>query len=86
MNMAHSTTQPNLCVYCFREVIALNRLIYVFLKENCNVSSVKHLGNWITSDLSEQKEINVKKADMIYRVNTVSANLGRATIDIGAPC
>ena len=41
------------------------------------VSSVKHLGNWITSDLSEQKEINVKKADMIYRVNTVSANFGR---------
>ena len=42
------------------------------------VQSVKHLGNYISLDLLENKEIQIKKGDLIRRVNCMMAYLGDA--------
>ena len=48
-------------------------------------SHVKHLGNILSSDLSEQKEMVAKKGDFIGRVNSLQATLGHAPQDIIMP-
>ena len=40
--------------------------------------SIKHLGNYLCSDLSESKEILAKKGDLVGRLNTLIANMGKA--------
>ena len=47
-------------------------------KELSWVKRVKHLGNYLCQDLSSQYEIQMKRSDLVGRVNTVIANLGNA--------
>ena len=42
------------------------------------VDKVKHLGNYLESNLQETTEITVKKSDLIQRVNSLLVNLGRS--------
>lgn len=46
--------------------------------KNC----VRHLGNYITHDLSEQNEIKRKTSDFIASVNYVRANFGSCNFDV----
>ena len=43
-------------------------------KELSWVKRVKHLGNYLSQDLSSQYEIQLKRSDLVGRVNTVIAN------------
>jgi PAS domain-containing protein len=46
------------------------------------VSSIKHLGNYLSSNLSEMKEIQMKRGDLIGRVNVILANVRGAPDDV----
>ena len=43
---------------------------------------VKHLGNYLESTLRENKEVRMKKSDIIQRTNSVAVNLGKSNIEI----
>jgi len=43
---------------------------------------VKHLGNIINCDLNEQNEINVKRGDLVGRVNSILANFNFVSNDV----
>ena len=43
---------------------------------------VKHLGNYLSYNLSEEMEISVKKRDLIGQANTIIANIGDAPVDV----
>jgi hypothetical protein len=45
-------------------------------------TSVKHLGNYISHDLSETVDIRMKRSDLVGRVNTVIGNLSGLPADI----
>ena len=47
-------------------------------KELSWVKRVKHLGNYLSQDLSSQYEIQMKHSDLVGRVNAIIANLGNA--------
>ena len=49
------------------------------------VSTVKHLGNYLNSNLSETKEIQMKKGDLIGRVNVINTNLCDAPDEVLLP-
>ena len=38
--------------------------------------NVKHLGNWLSSDLSEKTDVIKKRGDLVQRVNNMMANIG----------
>ena len=44
--------------------------------------NVKHLGNYLSCDLSEAKDFTMKRSDLIGRSNTVIGNLSGLTVDI----
>ena len=46
------------------------------------VTSVKHLGNYIQSNLSEEKEVQMKRADLIGRTNVVLGTLSGLQNDV----
>ena len=46
------------------------------------VKNVKHLGNYLDSDMSETTEIRMKRSDLCYRVNHVIASLGKCKSDV----
>ncbi len=43
------------------------------------VNTVKHLGNYLDSNLSEKSEIIKKKGDLIQRVNNRIVSIGRSS-------
>jgi len=45
------------------------------------VDTVKHLGNFISYDLSEDVELKMKKCDLIGRVNCVIGTMNRASVE-----
>jgi hypothetical protein len=49
------------------------------------ISHAKHLGNILSHDLSEGREIMAKKGDFVGRINTVMANLPNAPDEILLP-
>ena len=46
------------------------------------VKNVKHLGNYLDSDMTETTEIRMKRSDLAYRVNHVIATLGKCKSDV----
>ena len=46
------------------------------------VKEVKHLGNYLNSNLTEDKDVRIKKGDLIQRVNSVLVSLGCSDVNI----
>jgi hypothetical protein len=67
------------CVAFSRRKVCVKSDIYLSGQKLRWVDSVKHLGNHLEANLSESKEITMKKNDLIQRVNTLIVTLGKSS-------
>jgi len=67
------------CVAFSRRKVRVKPDIYLSGQKLRWVDSVKHLGNHLGANLSESKEITMKKSDLIQRVNTLIVTLGKSS-------
>ena len=61
-----------------KQKLLIKPVVALFGKPLSWVTHVKHLGNFISGDLSESKEVQFKRGDLVGRVNTLLANCGDA--------